>query len=451
MLDAMSEKTKKLQLVFISFFWFSLLFYIIALFYGANQKFREITPWYFLILRDLIFIGFLTYLTYMTKSYIVKLYSHLPNYKKFLKWFSILISIYLAIVFIHSFHKEIRDILQHYIRNIVFYSLVLFFLPAIFKSNKDFDLLLKNILYAGVILSLLGILTRYISTDNLTWDGRIISTMADPNNIAVFISLCIFIIIAQWNYIGHIKSILFITIYLIAFVIANSITAFAVANFGILIILLLKSGKWKGIALWLIIFYIMIALSLSIKAIENPNNTIEYLLKHSAQENRYIVDKLNNVTRGKFYRIFLFGFETHVSSDIIKSLSIRQAQISFPAVTVLSIMIGDLDTIKYVTFDNQYLNFIANSGIISVFIFLSIFSWGLYEGFKYWFKYKDNIILPFSIFILTMLIFGFNGAAFLNRFPINFLLYISLGLIFLKKDMERQPTEPGHVPFNKGI
>lgn len=440
-------KENKLLFVFISFVWFSLLFYVIALFLdGANQRFRDSTPWYYLILRDIISMGFVLYLSYVAKPYLLKLRMP-PNYRRFLKWFGIVISIYLIIVFIHLFYKEARDILQHYIRNVILYSIFLFFLPVIFKSYKDYDFLVKNLLYAGVVLSIFGILTRYVAPDRLTWNGRIISTMADPNNLAIFLLLCMFIVVNQWGKTGFIKSIFLFSIYLIAFIMANSVTAFAVVNLGLLVILLLKTKIWKGLLFWLIIFYTMIVLSFSIKVIENPNKTMGYLIAHSFQEDRCLIDKLNNITNGKFSKIFLFGLETQIIETNTTSLTMRKFQIESliewfgSKQNPINLLIGDLNSAKYNRFDNQYLNFISNSGIIGLLVFIFIFGLGLYEGLKSLRKYKDSTTLPFSIFILSMLVLGFNGLAFLNRFPLNFLLYLLLGLIFLEKDIKDKAHE----------
>ena len=72
---------------------------------------------------------------------------------------------------------------------------------------------------------------------------------------------------------------------------------------------------------------------------------------------------------------------------------------------------------------SQYTNFVANTGIASAVIFIFIFANAAYQGLK---TYKNNgsaIALALAAFIISMFSVAFFGAAFLNRFPLNFFLF----------------------------
>jgi hypothetical protein len=446
--------SNRIKVVFLAFIWFAVTYYSISFLWGGGQKFRDAIPWYFLVSRDIVFISLLLFFLYEVKALIPK---HLlsVNYKKFLKVFLILLLVYVGIILTHSFHKEMREIAQHDLRNIIFYSFFLPFLPAIFRNQKSLDILELNILYAGLLLSALGILTRYLTKPCFTWNGRVISTMGDPNNFAIFISLCMFILISKLNGKHYVRLTIFFLLYLFAFVMANSMSAFAVLNFGMLVLLILIKGKVKGILYSILIFYTLITASFMIKIVENPHDNIKYLVTHSFNEDKYLIDKLNIISEGKFSRIFLFGLDSQVDKERrnllgfesftgnnIRTYNNRMDQIKLASLKdlasggIINILLGDFRASTYKRTDFQYLNLIFSSGVLGALIFFSIFSWSSVIGLKHWKTYKDTYTLPFAVFILSMILFGFNGAAFLNRFPINFLLYLSTGIIFLKKDIE---------------
>lgn len=442
-------KHRKTQYMFIGFFWLSLFNYTTALFYNSDAKYQLTAPWYLFVIRDAIYIALLAFFIYKFRFFSIRKTMG-PAYSKFIKWFSILISIYLVIVLTHLFHRDPKGIMQHDMRNIALYSFFLPFLPVIFERSEDLELLIKNVLYGGIVMSVLGLITFYIEPFRGTWEGRAFATMNTPNILAAFLALCMFIVVGRWERLGHRKSLSFLSVYLISFVMTNSLTVFFLINFGLFFLFIFKFGLWRGVLCSCFAFFMMVFLSISLKVADNFDH---YGIKGSILEcdspSRYLVDKLDNITSGKFRSVVLPGTNVKKEYELIRGYAMRRSQLialatgeifadtSYKGANlkyISCLLFGDFSSHRYKKFDSQYANLMANSGIIGVLIFLFIFGWGTWEGIWLWFKSKVSLALPFSIFILSMVIVGFNGIAFLNRFPINFFLYLSLGIIFLEKD-----------------
>lgn len=433
-------KTKELFLLYI---WFSFLFFSIAFFWGGGQKFRDITSWHILILRDCVWFGFLLYMGIKVKmsNYFSQLWK--SEYGRFLKVFVCLGGIYFVIVLTHLTHRDFREVVQHDLRNILSYSLILPFLPFIFKKKEDLNSLINTFLQIGMVLSLFGIVTRYVAPDLFSWNGRITATMGDPNNLALFLSLCLFILISRWRSLGSLKSVVYFIIYSFAFVLSNSIVAFGTFFLGLIVLLVLKTKLLKSIAIFILIFYVLISFSFLTKMIENPEVPLGHIATTTYDADWYLIDKLNNISKGRFSNFFLFGMN-FPSDAPISSLTHRLDQIEYMNSRDINYMVflfGNFELKEYARFDNQYFNFFVNAGVISAIIFSGFFMWGVLLGVKNYFYLKktgkdsDLLSLPLSVFLLAVVLVGFNGTAFLNRFPINFLLYLSLGIIFLEKDM----------------
>jgi hypothetical protein len=273
--------------------------------------------------------------------------------------------------------------------------------------------------------------------------------MNTPNILAAFLALCMFIVVSRWERLGHKKSLLFLSVYLISLVMTNSLTVFLTINFGLFFLFIFKFGLWRGILFSCFAFFAMVFLSISLKVIDNFDYGIKGAISQCDSPERYLVDKLDNITNGKFRAVILPGTNAKKKYKPIRTYTVRRSQlialakgdffsdVSYqnPNLRYIScLLFGDFSSHKYKKFDSQYGNLMANSGIVSVLIFLFIFGCGAWEGVRLWFKNKACLVLPFSVFVLSMIAVGFFGIAFLNRFPINFFLYLSLGIIFLEKD-----------------
>lgn len=436
---------KKVLTIYI---WFAFFFYSISFLGGGGVRFREAIPWYVLISRDIVWLGTLAYLGYCARW--IPFHSQLweTDYGKFLKMFAYLCLIYLAIVLIHLTHRDLREIVQHDIRNILSYSLILPFLPFILQEKEDIYSLINVFLNVGMVLSLFGIATRYISLSFLTWHGRIVSTMSDPNNLGIFLLFCILLLVANWERLGFRKAILYFLTHSFALVLTNSVTAFLTANFALFVMLVLKKGWGKGFVISFAIFYLFICFSFMTKLVEATN------ILSVTNTDKYLVDRLENISEGKFSKLFLFGIKLPLSEPNIRTVAYRKVQLEtmlrgenagvkeLIGIKRVTTLFGNFESKKYATLDNQYFNFIVNSGIASAFIFFGLFTWGGVIGIKNYLCFlktdKDfaAFSLAFATFLLSMTLVGFNGAAFLNRFPLNFLMWLSLGVVFIIQEQK---------------
>jgi len=434
------------------YIWFAFLFYVISFFGGGGVRFREAIPWYVLISRDVVWLGLIAYLGYCVKWANLRNQLRESDYGEFLKTFFFLCCLYLVIVLTHLIHRDLQEIVQHDLRNILLYSLILPFLPFVFQTKKDIHTLTDTFLKLGVFLSLFGIATRYIRPDFLTWDGRIVSTMSDPNNLGIFLSFCMLLVVANREVLERRKAIAYFLIYSLALVLTSSITALLTVNFGVFITLAVQKGWLKAFILSLAIFYMLICFSFAVKLAENPGMSSANLLKRPYHTEKYLVDRLEKFSRGKFSRLFLRGFLPSVQKfHSVRSVRYKRAQFmtmftgnvagikELRGIKKVVTLLGNFELRKYATLDNQYFNFIVNTGIISAIIFFGIFVWGGITGIKTYLFLKDTdkdlaaFLLPFPVFLLSMALVAFNGAAFLNRFPLNFLIWLSFGIIFVVK------------------
>lgn len=435
--------------IFTAYIWFAALFYSISFLGGGGVKFREFIPWYVLISRDIVWLALIIYLGYNVRWTSLKHQFWNSEYGSFLQIFTILCTIYLLISLSHISHRGLAEVAQHDIRNILSYSLILPFLPFILRKKEDIYSLSTTFLRAGIVLGVFGIASRYIDMDLLTWQGRIVSTMSDPNNLGIFLTLCTVIVIANFKSLGFLKGILHFLFYSFALTLTNSITAYSTFNFALFFILLLKKGWIKAFTVLIATFYIFIFFSFIVKIVENPNVPLSKLTIETYSTDKYLIDRMDNLSKGKFSNVFLFGMDFPTIDIPIRSLTYRKAQLlsvilgnsgevkEMHGITKTLTLFGSFELNEYATFDNQYFNLIVNTGVISTVIFSGLFLWGAARGIKNYFYFKKIneslaiFSLSFSIFVLSMTLVGFNGAAFLNRFPFNFLMYLSLGIIFL--------------------
>ena len=175
--------------------------------------------------------------------------------------------------------------------------------------------------------------------------------------------------------------------------------------------------------------------SYAVKLIENPDIPVRGTLSGVISVDRYLVDKLDNFSGGKFSKTIMFGLQ--VNPDEPKRTFTnrhRQAEhffASFGAISVLDLWCGSYSSPEYRRFDGQYLNLFWNTGIISILLVLALFSPAFYLGLLNWIRDRDDISLVLWIFLVSLFIVGFNGSALLNRFPLNLIAYLALGGIVL--------------------
>lgn len=430
------------QIFFFGFVLFAVLFYGIVFVLGGFDKYRDGKGWLLRISRDFVYIFLLTFL--LKKTFFHKSFSIPTEYSRFIKTFFILMGVYLILVLIHLTNKSPLEIAHHEVRNIILYSLFLPFLPILLTNNRDIFCLVKTLLAIGVLEALFGVITYFLPFKQMTLNGRVMGTLGDPNNYAVFLTLCMLLTAALWDKFKTLKAVLLFAVYLPAFIFANSITGLVTLICGLFIVFLFKKGFLKALLLSVVFLYLITSFSWINKQVTQRRYS------PSEYTDRYLIFKINVVTHGKFQDIFYLGLgeesldrelqalESVKSSawrTIKKRVEMYTSLLDYPAKkSIGKLLLGDFTAEQYKKTDSQYINFLENTGIASALIFILIFVNGAYQGLKTYKKHDSAITLALAAFIISMVSVAFLGAAFLNRFPINFFLYLSLGIIFLEKD-----------------
>jgi hypothetical protein len=125
--------------------------------------------------------------------------------------------------------------------------------------------------------------------------------------------------------------------------------------------------------------------------------------------------------------------------------------------SALDALFGDFTIDHYERYDSQYWNLIRNDGLLVALYFVAVFLFVTFMGIR---KAKAfivrkqyeiaSILLGISISMLAMLIVNLNGTAFLNRFPLNLMVYMLAGIIMLiqhgMSDGQKSPIQCDVVP-----
>jgi len=428
-------KSKLNNTYFFLFIYFACFFYVIAVFYGVTPDFRLSTPSIILISRDILFFILLLLLFLSANNkYLLDSVLNKNFYGKFLKFYYFWLFANIFYGFIYLFIKNPVDILHHHFRNILYYSLFIPFIPLIFKTKKDIYKLIKTIINISIIISIIGIITRiFPGLYFFTWSGRIISTFADPNNLAIFLILPILFLFVDNERRIFIKGMLFVLFFL-AFVLCNSMTSFLVLCFSSFVFFL-RQYVLKKFFLWLLIPLSILLFSFGVKFFSLKN--IRATFTNYYDSDRYMSDKIVNI----FYHKFLHNDFNPLSCKIYitsktRTLTNREEQIKKFAGQNQYLLFGNIEEKAYKKHDNQYFNFIYNFGIFMAIINLSFFVYSIFCGFKKANNELSNISVVFASFLVGVVFFGFNGLALQNRFPLNFLFYLSMSVIFIIPDLK---------------
>lgn len=433
--------------IFYLFLFFSLSFYgILSFFYGNLYSISVKTPLFLMILREVVFVVFLIYV--LIKFLIKKDCFVSGKYYLFvLKMCLLFYIIYLFLIFYHFFTMEIIDVIQHEIRNLIFYSLILFGLPIIFTKKKDIDIFWKILLKIGLFFSVLVIIKRMFGW-NIFWYGRAVGWMDNPSNFGVFLALPTFWVISVWRKLDF-KKYFYLMLLSIALILTSSVTALLFVIFGVFVIVNL--GKFNFFERIIISFLIFVFYLYTPLLVDGVYKCFEYKIgfkeavKKECNVGLYITDKINRISKGFYKKSLLFDSSDKRITSINTYDARKQQYVNFLSLfeeeklSVSDHPSKDFETKnhkkRYKRFDSQYLNFFYNSGLLSIFLFLTFFGYAIFTSFFSWFKYKDITFLICGVYLLSMVTVGWLSVAFLNRYPINLWTYLCMGLVFLKKDM----------------
>lgn len=369
----------------------------------------------FPILKDIVWIGFIFLsLIYVllceTKN--VKKYKAEKDYKKKILFILTFFILYFCIALLHFSHKKPMEILQHDMRNIVWYCPIIFLLSYFIKDNYEVRKLFKFLLVNGIIISIFGITTKLLNKEFLLWSGdRVLSTLGNPNNLAFFLSILFFITLSKilLEKKTKIKSLLLLALFFICIIMTISLTYVLSLMLGTLLTFAIIRRSKLTMAVILI-------MSLSIFALFRFGFLQEIAYKY---EKMMLRDSTSTSYYGRIQQV----------QEIKKFLKEGNSA---------DIMFGDFDLDGYRRYDSQYWNFLRNNGLFLLCYFLIMFAYIIYVGIKkatYFVKRKENdlaaILVGCSVTFLTVVIVNLNVTAYLNRFPLNLLTYFMVGIIVL--------------------
>lgn len=408
---------------------FSVFYWAHIFFYQWPESYKDNVPIWVLIGRDVIWlliclIAFIKLATVLTKNG-HKFFHHWKKYyKHILICFAPVYLLYLAVAFSHLGHKNLLDVFQFDVRNIMMYVSVLFLLPLWVRRDADIKRFTGLILKLGILVSVFGISSAVFYKPWLWPDGRIISTLGNPNNLGLFLNLCLFLSVPELILCGSRSNGggVACSLYFLCLLFTGSFTMIFMSVLGILIIIVLAIKKHK-------LRYSDLS-TLAILAF------LAFVVLYTSGYSKVLSER--------FEARFLGQTLQEISSNPIQtSISGRITQIKdvcnfLGRGSIMSFLFGDYSLQRYLLYDPFYCTMIRNNGIIvCIAIPVAFFLTALVGFKKYVIFYKQKnfdmaaIMLGGAMFILLSLIIAFNGSVFLNRFPINFFFYLILGLMLI--------------------
>jgi O-antigen ligase len=374
-------------------------------------------PTIFPVLKDLVWISF----AFISLLFIImanvkasKRYPISKSYKSRASLILIFFYLYFVIAMTHFFHKNPVDVLQHDIRNIIWYSPIIFFLPYYIHDNDDIRKIFKFLIFNGAIIGVFGVLTKLLNLEFLLHgEYRVLSTMGNPNNLAFFLNILIFTTLSRLLLEKKVNKVLMLLLllFIVCVLFTVSLTNILALLLGTALIFLLTHKLKRGVGIVLFISVLGFVLF-------NFGFLGEIVLKYND-----VFDKTS--TSSSYYcRIQ----QVQEIGEFLKNENFG------------SIAFGDFSLERYRRYDNQYWNILRNDGLILLIcfllIFISIIRMGLRKAGTLAKRREyelSAVLMGTSVSLLTILIVSFNGTAFLNRFPLNFLLYLLIGLTVLIK------------------
>lgn len=400
-----------------TYLFFCLYYHTYWFFFEKTSDHVPIVPVIFPVFKDIVWIGF----GFVSLLYIImknlkdsKRYPTSKSYRNSALFILAFFFLYLTIAILHFSHKNPLDILQHDIRNVICYLPIIFFLPYYVNDNNDVRKLFRFLIFNGAIISAFGVITKLLNLESLLHSKqRVLSTLGNPNNLAFFLNILIFTTLSRILLEKKMnkKLILLLLIFIMCVLLTISITNILALLVGVFLTFLLTHRLKRKIA---IILLISVSGFVSFKL---------GLLDRTIDKSNRMLDKTSG--------FISYHGRIQQSHEIGRFLTKEN-----PA----SVALGDFSLKKYKRYDSQYWNILRNDGLLLLICFLLIFvnviRMGLRKANSFVKKGECElaaILMGISVSFLTILIVSFNGAAFLNRFPLNFFIYLLIGLTLLVK------------------
>lgn len=404
-------------------------------FFKKTSDHVPIAPVIFPVFKDIVWIGFgliSVLLIIMKNMNASREYLINKSYKNSALFILVFFYLYFAVAITHFSHKNPVDVLQHDIRNIIWYSPIIFFLPYYINDNNDVRKLFKFLIFNGVIISTFGVITKLLNLEFLLHDKhRVLSTMGNPNNLAFFLNILIFITLSRILLEKKMnkKLTLLLLLFIVCVLFTISLTNILALLLGLSLTFLLTCRLKRGIGIILLM------------------SVLGFILLHFGLLDRIILkynQMLDKSSGSKSY----FGRiqQAREIGEFLKNENL------------ISIAFGDFSLERYKRYDSQYWNVLRNDGLFLLVGFLLIFVSVIRKGLRKadaFTRKRDYelaaILMGISVSLLTVTIVSFNGTPFLNRFPLNFLTYLLIGLTVLVRTedvqvfRDKEASSAGHI------
>ncbi|MFC2075720.1 hypothetical protein ACFLT7_01430 [candidate division KSB1 bacterium] len=397
---------------------FVVFWHLYVFFFEWGTWYEPLAPVYVTVIRDIVWIIFIliSVVIYFTNREFYSFRDRYDPYNRLFKYvFFGLAYLYVIVVFVHLTHKSYFDILQHELRNTLMYSLIILLYPIWIRNNEDLSKLIRIILYSGVAAALFGIATGLFMPD-LTWRGRVISTLENPNTLGFFMNMIMFITLSLLlSGVLSKKWWIAFALFLFCLVMTFSFQNYIACVLGLVMVFVIKR-KWKSLidipsVLLFIAAVVMVYIS------SGYADTLFIRLRHLLP---------------------VAGFQQGAAFSRIEQFTQFLGFIADSS--VVSLLFGDFSLVRYARYDSQYYNFFINNGFLvpsMIFVYFAFIALLGYIKYVRLAKKRDRtnaaIVLGSGLTLMVALVVQFFFTAFLNRFPLNFFFYLNMAIIIYMK------------------
>lgn len=399
----------------------------------------------------------------------------------------------LGIALIHIPHKNIVDIFQRDIKNVQYIFLPLFFRLLIEKEDDIFSYV-DWIIFLGILVSLFGFIT-YFFIPGFTWNGEVLSTFQSPNNYGFFTAMLSLLVLARIFFAAHYSSMWHIILCVLFGALLTSLSVSALLSFlagGLFIIILAKPAIKPLLKLG--VYFLIASVFFSYFGLFNNyldkarNSLSSYRDNHLHEETSLPEDvpaspeintapviasheteqKPLNVSpivmspyagnKSSVLELLKTPYEPTAAngermpyqySSIGGRVTYLREFISYlKKAGAKDILWGDFSLTHYYEYDNVYFYFIRNNGVLITILHIILFIAGGYTGLRKYGLYlsKGNremagLSLGLSTILLTDLVIQFNMSYYLTMYPLNFLTYFFLILVFFINPADYEQDE----------
>ena len=432
--------------------------------YNGN---KPLAPFYISILKDIPWA--VIALVGLTKLYAINRLEPGYLHKKWygnaalMRLFVFVHIVLFVIAAVHLAHKNIIDILQRDIKNVQY-----IFLPALLPLliDKDEDALsyINVIIGLAVFVSLFGLII-YFFIPAFTWDGYVLSTFQSPNNFGFFTSAMSLIVLAKLFSDKDARPVWYVIFALIfgALLTSVSISALLTLTAGALFLVVMTRPSLKALSKFGVFFLIACLLffyaglfnkytqkvSQSVTSYTDTQKFYEELPDNEPQDNNAekalskegIMDLLTNPYEPKAANNYLILSQyTSVGG---RALYFKEFTGYLRSAGLRDILFGDFSLKSHFEYDNVYLYFVRNDGAPVTILILILLGSGIATGLKKFRTYRasgnirmSGLCIGITAFLLTSTIIQFNLSYYLNIYPLNFLTYFLLLMVFFIAPVE---------------